>query len=60
MLSGGSICLNRYYLRQDRIQQRHALRRDREAVAVAGDEAKARDFVDSREIQHLVRSDIRA
>ena len=60
MLSGGSIRLNRYYLRKDRIQQRHALRRDRDAVAVAGDEAKARDLVHRSEIQHFIWRDTRA
>ena len=57
MLSGGSISLNRNYLRKDRIEQRHALWRYSNAVAIAGDEAKACDFVDRIEVQHFVRGD---
>jgi hypothetical protein len=58
-LSGSGFRLNIYYLRQDGIKQRHALRRHRHAVAIATDKAKLRDLVDSVDIEQIVGSDAR-
>ena len=54
-LSGGGFRLNIYDLRQDGIKQRHALRRDRHAVAIAPDKAKLRDLVDRVDVEQIVR-----
>lgn len=54
MLSGGGIRLNIYYLRQDGIKQRHALRRHRHMVAIATDKAKLCDLVDRMDVEQII------